>query len=130
MTIQLTTIQTFISHTCGGCGVLFAMTKEFHDQRLKDRKGWHCPNGCTRTFTRSTEEERLRRRAEQAEARITFERDQAQAAHRSAAAYKGVATKLRNRIAAGQCPCCDQTFPDLAEHIAGEHPDYAETATK
>ncbi len=34
----------------------------------------------------------------------------------------------RERIVSGVCPCCNRTFQNLARHIAGQHPDFAEPA--
>jgi hypothetical protein len=35
-----------------------------------------------------------------------------------------VATRIRNRIAAGVCPCCTRTFKNVARHIKDKHPTY------
>jgi hypothetical protein len=69
-----------------------------------------------------------RRRSEAAAAQLTHERDQRLAAERSASAYKGQATRIRNRVGAGVCPCCTRTFANLARHMAGQHPDFREQA--
>lgn len=50
--------------------------------------------------------------------------DEAEAVKRSAAAYKGAATRLKNRAKAGVCPCCNRTFQNLARHMASQHPDH------
>jgi hypothetical protein len=47
-------------------------------------------------------------------------------AKRSLAAQKGVTTRIKRRVANGVCPCCKRTFQDLARHMAGQHPRYAE----
>lgn len=110
-----------ITHTCGGCGVVFAMTRTFQDQRKRDRKGWHCVNGCSRVFTGETEAETLRKEverqrsmleAEQARAsRLAAERDQVARAH----------SKMRQRVMNGVCPCCNRTFQNLMQHMKTEH---------
>lgn len=46
------------------------------------------------------------------------------ATERSLSAQKGVTTRLKNRIAAGACPCCHRTFQNVARHMAGQHPDF------
>jgi hypothetical protein len=33
-------------------------------------------------------------------------------------------TRIKKRVAAGVCPCCNRSFKDLARHMAGQHPDY------
>lgn len=39
-------------------------------------------------------------------------------------AQKGQNTRLKNRIAAGVCPCCNRSFQNVARHMAGQHPDF------
>lgn len=39
-------------------------------------------------------------------------------------AQKGQNTRLKKRIAAGVCPCCNRSFANLREHMAGQHPDF------
>lgn len=43
---------------------------------------------------------------------------------RSLVAHKGHTTRLKNRIAAGVCPCCQRTFQNLARHMKCKHPKY------
>ena len=45
-------------------------------------------------------------------------------AQRSIRARKGVATRLRNRIARGQCPCCSESFKNLKLHMKSKHPKW------
>jgi hypothetical protein len=130
MSIQVQTGSTFAGHdtlevhTCGECGVMWAMPVEMIAARRRDGKSFYCPNGHCRCF-RETEADRLRRSLEHERSRsgrIAAARDQAQASLR---AQKGVTTKLRKRIAAGICPCCKRSFRDLGRHMAGQHPDFA-----
>lgn len=120
MTAYVDSVE-FVTHTCGGCGVLFGMTREFHDQRKRDRKGWSCVNGCSRVFTGPSEADKLRdeverqRQVAEAEgaraARLENERDQVARAH----------TKMRARVMNGVCPCCNRTFQNLLQHMKTEH---------
>lgn len=61
-----------------------------------------------------------------AETRERAARDQADAAERSARAYKGHLTRARKRIGNGVCPCCNRHFANVERHMRGQHPDYAE----
>ena len=56
---------------------------------------------------------------------------QAEAAEnaRRLSAAKGRITKLRNRAAAGVCPCCNRTFAALARHMATKHPGFKQEDT-
>lgn len=123
---------TLVSQSCGGCGVIFAMTAEFRQARIDDHADWYCPNGHVRHFVAKSEAEKLRerlaaveRQRDWAQARGDSWRDQATAAERSARAYRGHLTRLRNRIAAGVCPCCQRSFVNVRRHIAGQHPQWA-----
>lgn len=109
---------------CGECGVTFGMTEEFIAQRRADHRGFHCPNGHSRYYPQKSEAEKLRDRLRSAEARLTHTQDQLQMTEYQRRAQKGQNTRLKNRIAAGVCPCCNRSFQDLRRHMAGQHPDY------
>lgn len=118
--------------TCCTCGVAFGMPTDLLAARRRDGGWFYCPNGHQQHFTK-TEAELLREQLDRekrwrrdAETRATAARDQAQAAERSARAYRGVATRVRNRAARGRCPVvpCGQEFADLAAHMAAVHPEY------
>lgn len=61
---------------------------------------------------------------------IERQRNWREGAERSASAYKGQATRLRNRIKAGVCPRCNRTFQNLQRHMAGQHPEFKPEAEK
>jgi len=68
-------------------------------------------------------ESRARERAsnDQYEARLRDERDSYK---NKARAQKAAKTRLKNRVAAGVCPCCNRTFQNLARHMDHQHPDF------
>lgn len=117
------------------CGIVFAVPMWWEQHRREDHSTWYCPNGHTQHFPiGSSDAEKERQRAEQAEA----ERDVARASRRAAweetarqtrrvVALKGIVTRTKKRIAAGKCPCCHARFPNLGDHMATEHPGYRET---
>lgn len=133
------TVALFVTD-CATCGVVYGFSTTLEKRRRDDGQHWFCPNGHHQVF-RKTEAERLRdelaeaqRLREQAErqrdvarAGRTAARDQAQAAERSARAYRGHLTRMRNRIAQGICPVgsCRRNFRNVREHIATEHPEWA-----
>ena len=125
---------TFEPLTCANCGVNFALAEKYVSERRKDGHGFYCPNGHSLYFGNG-ENERLRKQAEdlkrqkeRLEARNVHLRDQRDAAERSARAQKGVATRVKNRVAAGVCPCCNRTVSQLANHMKTKHPEYVEEA--
>lgn len=128
------TIQVAItleSETCCNCGVVFGM-ESGHRHRLRQSHDWfYCPNGHGQHYTGKSEAQKANelaewraRQLEYARGEAAAERDRRQAAERSRAAIKGQNTRLRRKVAAGQCPCCSERFPDLETHIADAHPDF------
>lgn len=118
---------------CGVCSIPHAIPEEMYTDRLDNGGEWYCPNGHNLHFI-TTEAQKLkkdlaaaRRQAEAARGGQRWERDQRLAAERSAAAYKGHATRLRNRIANGVCPVtgCRRHFDNVQAHIEGQHPEWA-----
>lgn len=45
-------------------------------------------------------------------------------AERQASARKGQVTRLKNRAAAGVCPCCTRSFENLRRHMTTKHPTF------
>ena len=109
---------------CPGCHMDFGITPNFESARRADHKTFWCPAGCAQSYPGKSEAEKLRDRLRSAEAQLTHTRDQLQATEYQRRAQKGQNTRLKNRIAAGVCPCCNRSFQDLRRHMAGQHPDY------
>lgn len=129
----------FVVEECCSCGVAFAMTKAFKDQCLAKRgpngKVFYCPNGHRQWYTGESEADKMRRERDQFAQRVAEWQDEAareqrrrEEAERSAAAFKGQATKLRKRAANGVCPCCTRSFANLHRHMATKHPDFSAEA--
>ena len=110
--------------TCARCAIDFGIGADFMRRRREDHAGFYCPNGHSNYYSGDNEEEQLRKRVKQLENTLTHTRDQREAAERSARAHKGVATRIKNRVAKGVCPCCNRTFENLARHMVGQHPDW------
>ena len=119
----------FETHTCGKCGITFAAPETFWSQKVRDKTPWYCPNGCCRVFTGPTEDQKrikqLERQLASSRESADYARDRADRAERSASAYKGQVTKIKNRVGKGVCPCCNRTFANLARHMQSQHPDFS-----
>jgi len=113
--------------TCPVCGITYGAPDEFVKAQRRDGGKVYCCRGHELGWD-ETEAQRLRKRLATAEATATHYRDQAEAAERSRRAIKGHLTRVKRRVAAGVCPCCNRTFKDLGRHMAGQHPDYAGAA--
>lgn len=131
--ISVTTVIEAMN--CCECGLTFGLSSEFEQRRREDHRNWYCPNGHPQHFPGKTRLEQERdaarelaqreaRRRELAERRANNAEQDADNSRRSAAAYKGWATRVRNRIKNGVCPCCNRSFSNVRRHMASQHPDY------
>jgi hypothetical protein len=119
--------------SCGVCGVPFAMPEDLLTRARQDKDEWFwCPNGHKLHYSED-ENSRLRRerdtlklRRDSLAAALTHEQDQRRSAERSAAAFKGQATRMRKRIGKGVCPCCHRSFKQVTAHMERMHPGYAD----
>ena len=116
--------------TCGECSVPHAIPVELYNDRLANGGNWWCPNGHKLHFV-TTKNQKLedelrwaRKSRDWAEAREKSTRDQLHATERSLRGHKAAKTRIKNRIAAGVCPCCNRSFQNLHRHMAGQHPGY------
>lgn len=126
--IQLTVLA------CPVCGVRYAIPEEMRANAYKKgdyKQMWYCPNGHELGYGEG-EAQRLQKRLEMVEGerdraatRALRAADQRDAAERSRAAMKGVATKAKKRVGKGVCPCCNRHFTNVQRHMEGQHPDYA-----
>ena len=108
------------------CGIEHAIPSDLYAwAQLDHKRSVYCPLGHSWVFAGETEAARLKRELkwarDEAAARAA-ERDQAEASRR---AWKGQATKLRNRAAAGTCPFCGEHVYQLSRHVSRKHPDEA-----
>lgn len=117
---------------CITCGVRYTVPQNMWNKQRREGGFHHCPNGHSQGWGKGdTEMDKLRRerdRLKQEAARLEDDARHARfvAEHqgRRAAAFKGQATKLRKRVKAGVCPCCNRTFQNLQQHMKGQHPDW------
>lgn len=107
-------------HSGNGCGISFAVTREFYDHVKGIGACWHCPNGHSRIFTGPSEKQQLR----EAKVRETALQDQLSAAIRDAEQTRVALLRDRARFAAGVCPCCNRSFENVRRHMLGQHPEY------
>lgn len=120
------TVETYtelIARCCSKCAVVYAIPVRKYEKGRADKAGWYCPNGHWQVPVGKTPEQKLREQLNgqfDETARLRAERDQAKA---SAAAQKGVATKLKKRVHAGLCPHCNRHFKDLERHCKNQHPE-------
>jgi hypothetical protein len=126
-------VVTLTVHFCSKCDVLYGLTEEFVQARRKNHETFYCPNGHEWHYSGENTEERLKRelreereRKERECSRANRNHARAERERASLVATKGHVTRLKRKIAAGECPCCGESFPDLAAHMDSTHPDYAD----
>jgi hypothetical protein len=125
---------TFTVVSCADCAVDFAVTERLRAARLESGAKFWCPNGHVNVY-RESDSDRLRKQLETEQRkviRLQAERNAAvnnrEAAERSAAAFKGQATRLRKRVGNGVCPVkdCHRHFQNVEAHIKRKHPDFVD----
>ena len=123
---------------CCRCRAPMALpTSLYHAAKHSPDIKFFCAYGHKQHFVADeTEVDKLRRERDSLKQQLAHKDDAIASigrardhAERRAAAARGQVTRIKNRIGAGVCPCCNRTFKALAAHMASEHPTYrAETA--
>jgi hypothetical protein len=122
---------TLVVEHCYKCGLTFGLDADFRRRRLDDRGDFYCPVGHAQHYIGKTDLEKAKEEAESLrrsrDSYINLAEVRAQqrdTARRSAAASRGVVTKVKRRLSKGVCPCCNRYFRDLHQHMQGQHPDW------
>ena len=117
ITVQMADMQ------CGECGIQFAVPETWRAEKQRTGAGWFCPNGHSRVYRESDEEKAKKALAEerQRHANTLARLNEAQTVERNLQAEM---KRMKNRAAAGVCPCCKRTFQQLARHMKSKHPDH------
>jgi hypothetical protein len=123
MSDYTTTTKMHTLHCCT-CGMLFGLPDAFDDKLRESHKTFYCPSGHPQSYKGLSDAEVQRRRAERAEAAAQRARDERDTAERRRRGEKAAKTRLRNKLARGECPCCGESFPNVKEHMAANHPEY------
>lgn len=120
--------------TCCKCHVRHAIPIELFNaaKQRGSQMMIYCPNGHQYYYPfGETEEQKIRRERDRLVQKIAEKDDEIkrqkgmrERAERSARAYKGKVTRLKNRAASGLCPCCNRTFQNLRKHMTTKHPEY------
>ena len=135
-TITSTEPQKLVIVTCW-CGIRHAVPESLRKNQLREHNdglkptGIFCPLGHTWIPAGNSKHELLqhelqRERASHDQQRANL-RDRLERAKRQTAAQKAAKTRLKNRVAAGVCPCCNRHFENLARHMTGQHPGFAKS---
>lgn len=115
--------------TCWRCKERFGLDDATEAMLRRSGKSFYCPWGHAAVFEdgktdlEKAQEEvaELRRQRDRTTQDNAYQLEMRLAAERRASAMKGVATRLKNRVAAGVCPCCNRTFENLQRHMTTKH---------
>lgn len=124
--------DNLVVRTCW-CGVRHAIPSNLDATIRKSKSnGAYCPLGHQYFHAGETTEQQLQRERAAADQRLAAMRDRVDRANRERdtaenrrRAEKAAKTRLKNRVDAGVCPCCNRTFQNLARHMKGQHPDFS-----
>lgn len=112
------------------------MPESWNEHYRKTHDWFYCPAGHQQHYTGETEAERLKRQVAQLQTTIerkeAYEqtlRNEVREQRLKCAAVRGVVTKIKRRIYAGVCPCCNRTFQNLARHMHTQHPEQVPSTT-
>ena len=133
ITIRGTTItaslELFVEECCA-CGTPFAFPIDLYKrlQAAGTSGTFYCPRGHTQHYVNKPLEAQLAEAKNDAayyHNRLGEERKSHQHTTNRLNATRGVVTRIRKRVQAGICPCCNRKFAALERHMATKHPDYA-----
>jgi hypothetical protein len=113
--------QTFTTIDCCKCGVVFAVDESLNANWQREKTKFFCPNGHAQSYSEN-EADRLKRELIRVQADLDFQK-------RRAESFDKKLGRLKRRIKAGVCPCCQRTVSQLARHMATKHPEFAAAAT-
>lgn len=113
------------------CGIDVAIPESLYNEARRNHdKGVHCPLGHVFVYTGQTELQEERAARKRAEDRAAAALARADQAEKSAAAYKGQATRLRKRAITGTCAFCHRHFANVERHVSTQHPNEKPEATE
>lgn len=115
---DLTTIQ------CSVCGIDFGLPRPYYLEcgRWGDKKPFYCPNNHRLTYGDS-EIEIAQREAARLKQQLAERDDTIHAERERAARAERETLRVKKRINAGVCTCCNRTFTNLARHMKTKHSD-------
>lgn len=137
--IQYDSYVSMETIVCYKCAIPFGVPMNYKKHLQASQDGFYCPNGHYQSYSKSTEAI-LREKIAKIEAdkekqenylrnQIKWKEEQILSKKKEVTVLKSKATKLKNRIVHGVCPCCGRTFQNMYEHIKHMHPDYKNETT-
>lgn len=122
-----------VTVNCSNCGCVFAMSQQMNKNYQNSHEIFYCPKGHPNYYPGKSHEEKLRaevndlkRQVQRKQKETEWAEHEIVNANNRTRAQKAAKTRLKNKIAKGNCPCCDKPFKHLARHMKNKHPDFIE----
>lgn len=126
----MTRTRTYVEITCPVCRYVFCIDSDTDATLRLSHNNFWCPI-CKGQMNYSGPSKMERELASLKE-NLKWAQERADRAMNDAAYYKrqrdaqkGQVTRLKNRAAAGMCPCCNRHFTNLERHMGTKHPEFA-----
>ena len=128
-TFTETIVETFHVVSCYSCSIRFGIPSQLYKRAVTDAKGYiHCPAcGCEFCWRESDDQRRIKeleRKLEWEANECARQRQSALDAKNELNATKSAMSRIKNRVGAGVCPCCNRSVSQLARHMASKHPEF------
>lgn len=130
MSAILSLALEFNQVSCGVCKQPFAISSTKYSRCQNFGENFFCPDGHSLVFTES-EKQRFEKELAKEKQRRSWAEESRDIAQREAVeqerktrAFKGIVTRIKNRVGAGVCPCCNRSFENLKRHMGSKHPDF------
>jgi NMD protein affecting ribosome stability and mRNA decay len=122
MALPLFSSEEMTQLKCGKCGITFNVPEYWRAEKQRTGDSWFCPNGHCRVYSES-DAEKYRKLLEQEKQRHLKTLSRLNEAEAAEQKITKELSRVKKRVHAGVCPCCNRTFQQLARHMKNKHPE-------
>lgn len=120
MDTQIKTVFLEIEICCS-CGVPFGIEAQYRKKLKEEHKSFYCPNGHSQYYPAKNKAEILEEQMQRERAQADQIKARLRDTERSLIATRGQVTRIKNRVKAGICTCCNRYFVNLHRHMQTKH---------
>lgn len=121
-TAKITKELKFNLWECCVCDAQIALAERHEEILRESEQSFYCPRGHRQSF-RDGEVDKLKSRLQEQIRIATQMADRAKSAELGEQAAVTELKRIKKRINAGVCTCCNRTFQNLARHMKTKHGD-------
>lgn len=126
----MTTIDLEMKRTTCWCGTPFMLPARLLEAAQNCNHTIFCPHGHSLTW-KETETDRLRRERDRLKQHAAMLEGDILTQKTRADNAEAATRRLKKRMSAGTCPCCQRTFSNMSRHMKTKHPEFiAENVVK